>query len=99
MAITNAQLLKTIESLRDDDLAEIKAKLDLLNGRQRETEQSQASILQWRHDFESTCGKTKEYMREDIQKLRDRTNLWSSMLSLGELAIAAVLAALFGNKP
>lgn len=90
MAITNEQLFDEIKALRDKDLREIKEKLDTMNGRLRETENVQASLIQSRHHQEAVAGE----MKGEIKTLRGRANIAATVLALGQVA----LAALFGNR-
>lgn len=90
MSVTNEQVLEAIQDLRDKDLHEIKEKLDAMNGRVRETEKVQASLIQSRHHQEITAGE----MKSEIKTLRGRANIAATILALGQVA----LAALFGNR-
>ena len=91
--ITNAQILGELRKLRTEDLGEIKDKLNELNGRVRETEQVQASLVQSRQDQE----KVTDEMRSEIKGLRDKTNWVGTILALGQLVVAAVGAYLFND--
>lgn len=86
MSVTNEQILKAVESLR----VEIKQ----INGRVRVVEQDNAGFKQWRRDHEENVN---DVQSDEIKSLQKRINVWSSLLSLGELIIAALLAALFGK--
>ena len=93
--VTNRQLLNAIESLRDKDLAEIKNDLERFNGRIRFTEQSVASLVTWRKDHQDGfCATTTK----EIESLRSKTNTVGTILAVGQIIIAAIGAALFGNK-
>lgn len=91
MAVTNKQVLEAIQALREDELAEIKQKLDQLNGRQRESEQVQASLVQWRRDHEAVA----DEMKDEIKAQRNKTNIAATVLALGQV----ISAVIFGNKP
>ncbi len=84
--VTNEQILKAVEGLGD--------KVDTINGRVRENETAIAALAQWKVGQD----KVVDRLGSDVKRIRDKTNLWQSMLSLGELAIAGVLAVLFGRQ-
>lgn len=97
MGVTNAQLLKAIQELRDDELAEIKQKLDQVNGRVRDSEQVQAALVQWRRDHEKANAETIKELKDEDRVLRGRTNVAGVILAVSQAA-ATFGAFIFGQQ-
>ena len=95
MAVTNKQILDAIESMRQEELADIKEQIKTMNGRVRMTEQAVASFQTWRHDHGKDVHDAQD---AEIQSLRSKTNMAAMILATGQVIIAAVGAALFGGK-
>ena len=87
MGVTNKQVLEAIQSLRDQELADIKSDLERFNGRIRFTEQSVVSLVTWRKSAD-----------EEIKSLRGKTSVVGANLALGQIVITAVGIILFGDR-
>ena len=85
--VTNRQVLDAIQSLRDKELADIKADLVRFNGRIRFAEQSVVSLAT-----------SRKVANEEIKDLRKRTSVVSAILALGQIIIAAIGMVLFGDR-
>lgn len=91
--VTNTTILGAIQHLSTHDLADIRGKLDLLNGRTRENEQILSALIQWRRDHEIAS----EDMKGEIKSLRDKTNFVGAALAVVQIIVASVTGIVLGK--
>ena len=94
MAVTNQQVLDAVEG--------VARRFDALNGRLRESEQTQAAIVQWRRDHEQAHDdheQAHDAVVDEVRDLRRRQNIGASALGVTQLISSTITASLFGKSP
>lgn len=92
--ITNKQILDAIDSMRQEELADIRSQLKAMNGRVRMTEQAVASFQTWRYDH----GKgVHDALDTEVRSLRSRASIAGIVLAIGQAATTA-WAVIVGTK-